>query len=315
LAEPAPHCATLAAPVPAGGAAEWFIGSGGARLRAAFFLPPGGPRGTVVVSPGRTEPIEKYFETVETLSARGFAVIVHDWRGQGLSHRLLPDRALGHARGWKDFLGDYAALLAAFETRAPMPWIALGHSMGGCLTLLALASGQGGFSAAILSAPMLGVDTGKVPVGVARTLAALLTTVGRGASPVFRSPAGQTFERNILTHDRARWERNEALTAAWPDLVLGDPTWGWLGFALSATRRLQSGPDVPRIAIPVTVVIAGEERLVDNAAARRVASRLPSGRLVEIAGAYHELLQETDAVRAAFWREFDALAESVKATG
>jgi lysophospholipase len=313
LAEPAPLRVTPAAPVPAGGIAEWYTGSGGARLRAALFPPQGAPRGTVVVSPGRTEPIEKYFETVTGLTARGFAVLVHDWRGQGLSHRLLPDPLLGHARGWKDFLGDYSGLLAAFETRLPEPWIALGHSMGGCLTLLALASGQEGISAAILSAPMLGLQTGRVPIAVARALATVLTTIGRGGSPVFRSPAGQTFEGNILTHDRPRWERNEALFAAWPELAVGDPTWGWLDFALSATSTLQTGPGVPRIAIPVTIVIAGDERLVDNAGARRVAGRLPNARLVEIPGAYHELLQDTDVVRAAFWREFDALAERVAA--
>jgi len=315
LTEPAPLRATPAAPIPAGGVAEWYAGTGGVRLRAALFSPTGAPRGTVVISPGRTEPIEKYFETVETLSARGFAVLVHDWRGQGLSHRLLPDPLLGHARGGNDFLGDFTALLGAFETRLPKPWIALGHSMGGCLTLLALAAGQPGFSAAILSAPMLGVHTGKVPVGVARMIAAVLTAIGLGGSPVVRSAADQGFETNILTHDRARWARNEAQIAAWPDLALGDPTWGWLDFALSATRALQTGPGVPRIAIPVTVVIAGDERLVDNAAARRVAGRLRSGRLVEIAGAYHELLQETDDVRAAFWREFDDLADRVAAAG
>ena len=283
------------------------------RLRAALFPPVGASRESVVVSPGRTEPLEKYFETVETLTARGFTVLAHDWRGQGLSHRLLPDRLLGHARGGKDFLGDFSALLAAFETRLPKPWIALGHSMGGCLTLLAIAAGQPGFSGAILSAPMLGVNTGAVPVGVARMIAAVLTAIGLGGRPVARSPADQSFETNILTHDRARWERNEALIAAWPDLALGDPTWGWLDFALSSTMSLQTGPGVARIAIPVTVVIAGEERLVDNAATRRVAGRLRNSRLVEIPGAYHELLQETDDVRAAFWREFDALAERVVA--
>jgi lysophospholipase len=313
LAEPAPLRATLAAPAPAGGAAEWYTGAGGARLRAALFPSKSAPRGAVVVSPGRTEPIEKYFETVETLTARGFAVLVHDWRGQGLSHRLLADRLLGHARGSEDFLGDYSALLAVFESRLPMPWIALGHSMGGCLTLLALACGQKGFSAAILSAPMLGINTGKAPLSVVRTLATVLTTAGRGGSPVFKSPNSQTFEGNILTHDRERWERYEALIAAWPELALGDPTWGWLSFALSATRTLQIGPGVPRIDIPVTVVVAGEERLVDNAGARRIAGRLRDGRLVEIPGARHELLQETDAVRAAFWRAFDDLAERVAA--
>jgi lysophospholipase len=314
LAEPAPLLASPVTPMAAGGAAEWFAGAGGARLRAALFTPAGAPRGSVIVSPGRTEPIEKYVETVEALTDRGFAALVHDWRGQGLSHRLLANRRLGHARGSKDFLGDYSALLAAFETRLPRPWIALGHSMGGCLTLLALARGQKGFSGAILSAPMLGLSTGAVPVWAARTLSAGLAGIGLGGSAAIRSPAGQAFEGNILTHDRAHWDRYEALLAASPELALGDPTWGWLDFALSATRALQTGPGVAQIAIPVTVVIAGEERLVDNAAARRVAGRLREGRLVEIPGAFHELLQETDDVRAAFWREFDELTGKV-ATG
>ena len=313
MAEPAPLRATPAAPIPAGGKAEWYGGAGGARLRAALFPAGEAPRGTVVVSPGRTEPIEKYFETVGALAARGYVVLVHDWRGQGLSARLLADPMLGHARGHQDFLGDFAGLLETFETRLPKPWIALGHSMGGCLTLLALAGGQQGFSAAILSAPMLGLSLGRIPIWVARTLSALLTTIGTGGSPAVRSPADQGFETNILTHDRARWERNMAQVAAWPELALGDPTWGWLDFALRATRTLQTGPGVTQLTIPVTVVIAGEERLVDNAAARRVASRLSNGHLVEIPGAYHELLQETDDIRAAFWREFDELSGRVAA--
>ena len=48
-------------PVPPRGGAEWFDGEGGARLRAALFRPEGRPRGSVVLSTGRTEAIEKYF--------------------------------------------------------------------------------------------------------------------------------------------------------------------------------------------------------------------------------------------------------------
>jgi len=280
-------------------------------LRAALFTPDAGVRGAVIVSPGRSEPIEKYFETIETLTARGFVVLVHDWRGQGLSQRLLADRQLGHARGYQDFLTDFATLLGVFEARLPKPWIALGHSMGGCLTLLALASGQAGFSAAIVSAPMLGLDTAPLPNGLAGLLAGALTALGAGAGKVSRTSDAPGFEANILTHDRARWERNEAQVALWPDLALGDPTWGWLDFALSATRTLQTGPGPARVALPVTIVIAGEERLVDNAGARIVAARLPNARLVEIPGAFHEILQETDDVRAIFWRAFDDLADQV----
>jgi lysophospholipase len=312
LGERAPLIGTAAAPVPEGAAAEWFTGGRGSRLRAALFAPPASPRGSVVVSPGRTEAIEKYFEVARRLTSRGFVVLVHDWIGQGLSDRLLPDRLLGHAVSHADFLADHAALLAAFQTRLPRPWLALGHSMGGCLTLLALAGGETRFSAAILSAPMLGVRTGAVPRPVARFLAAALTRLGRGGravpGPAVISPP---FEANIVTHDRARYERNEGLVAACPDLALGAPTWGWLDFAFAATGVLARGPGVPRVAAPVTVVAAGDDVLVDNAALEAVTGRLKHGRFLEIPGAFHEILQETDEVQAVFWREFDDLAQRV----
>jgi len=266
----------------------------------------------VVVNPGRTEALDKYLEVALRLTARGFVVLVHDWRGQGLADRLLPDRLLGHASGYNDFLFDHAALISTFEARLPKPWIALGHSMGGCLSLLALAEGEDRFSAAVLSAPMLGVRTGAVPRPLARGLAAVLTVLGQGKRPVPGAAATSTpFEANIVTHDRARHARNEGLIEACPDLALGLPTWGWLAFAFAATSRLARGDGVARVTIPVTVIAAGDDLLVDNAALERVAARLPRGRYLEIPGAYHEILQETDEVQSVFWREFDAVADQV----
>jgi lysophospholipase len=266
------------------------------------------PLGAVVVHPGRTEPIEKYFEVVDILRARGFTVLVHDWRGQGLSDRMLPDRRRGHAVGFSEFLMDHDRLLTTFGERLPKPWISLGHSMGGCLATLALAHGESRYAGAILSAPMLGLSLGRTPMLAARVLAAANRALGRGgllARP--ESGAAETFATNILTHDSARYARNVAQIEACPDLALGGPTWGWLDFALSATDLLQHGAGVPRIAIPVTIAAAGEEKLVDNAGSRTVAGRFASGRYVEIPGAYHEILQELDALQARFWSEFDAL--------
>ncbi len=311
----APLIATPAAPVPAGGAAEWFEGAGGARLRAALFpATAASPRGSVVVHPGRTEPIEKYFEVVDTLRARGFTVLVHDWRGQGLSHRMLSDRLAGHAVGFADFLTDHDRLLGTFEGRLPKPWLSLGHSMGGCLAMLVLAHGETRYAGAILSAPMLGLSLGKIPMVAARALAATNRALGRGGL-LARPETGtvESFETNILTHDPARYARNIAQVEACGDLALGGPTWGWLDFALSATESLQRGAGVPQISIPVTIAAAGEEKLVDNAGSRRVAARCPSARFVEIPGAFHEILQELDALQAPFWAEFDALSAKLAA--
>jgi lysophospholipase len=266
----------------------------------------------VVINPGRTEAIEKYFEVAERLTAEGFVVLVHDWRGQGLSHRALRDRRLGHARGYGEFLGDHAAVLDVFSGRLPSPWLVVGHSMGGCLSLLALAKGERRFAAAVLSAPMLGIRTGSVPRPLARGLAGLLSGVGLGgAATPGPTSAPSRFETNIVTHDRARFERNEAVIAACPDLALGLPTWGWLDFAFRATSELQTGAGVTALRAPITVVAAGDDVLVDNAALKAVTARLPRGRYVEIPGAYHEILQETDPIQAVFWREFDAVADAV----
>ena len=59
----------------------------GAELRFARWAPPAGRKGTVCVFTGRSEQIEKYFETVRDLRDRGFAVAMVDWRGQGHSSR------------------------------------------------------------------------------------------------------------------------------------------------------------------------------------------------------------------------------------
>ena len=314
MADAPPLFSIPGAATPEGGAAEWVLGEGGVRLRAALFPAVGTPRGSVVLSPGRTESIEKYYEVVDELRRRGFVVLVHDWRGQGLSQRLAADPHRGHARGWRHFVGDFIRILNAFEMRLPKPWIALGHSMGGCLTALALTEGESRFSGAVLSAPMLGLQLGKSSPAVIGLVAGVMTRLGQSQAYVRRpSESKAAFEGNILSHDQDRWGRTPALLAAYPDLVLGDVTWGWLDFALSAGRRLADSPAVARLQLPVTIVEAGEERLVDNAATRAFAARLPHGRYVAIEGASHEILMETDEIRAKFWEEFDRLTAEVVA--
>ena len=202
-------------------------------------------------------------------------------------------------------------MLDAFERRLPRPWIALGHSMGGGLTALALLEGERRFAAAALSAPMTGVHTGERSARELRLISKLMRLIGRGGElplpPV--DPLHESFDTTVLTHDQGRWERTRAQVMACPDLILAGPTWSWLSFALELSARLKRRGSAEALSIPVAVVIAAEEKLVENADSRALAARLPQGRLVEVEGAYHELLMETDALRAPFWTAFDAVAD------
>jgi lysophospholipase len=303
---------TPEAPVPPGGAAAWYEGDGGVSLRAAFWRPPGEARGSVVLSPGRTEPIEKYFEVIGEFLARGFAVLAHDWRGQGLSHRMLPDRRRGHAEDWRHFVADHKRLMEAFGPRLPAPVYAVGHSMGACFVALALPD-ETRMAGAILSSPMFGVALGPLPPRFARTIARGLCGMGWAGAHVPRGaydPVVAPFDPgNILTHDRARFERHRAQLQACPDLALGGVTWGWLDQAFGAMTAALDPSLARAIRVPVLVLTAAEERLVVNAATAAFAANLPNGRLVEVTGARHEILMETNAVRATFWREFDAFVD------
>src|SRR5438876_9335271 len=90
-------------PVPDGAIAGKVRTPDGVELRFARWDSPASGKGTVCVFTGRSEFIEKYFETVRNLRQRGFAVAVMDWRGQGHSSPQLPDRRKGQLESFSDF--------------------------------------------------------------------------------------------------------------------------------------------------------------------------------------------------------------------
>ena len=108
----------------------------GAELRFARWAPPAGRKGTVCVFTGRSEQIEKYFETVRDLRDRGFAVAMIDWRGQGHSSRRLRDPRKGYVRDFSDFEVDVETFVQQVVLPdCPPPYFALAHSMGGAVML------------------------------------------------------------------------------------------------------------------------------------------------------------------------------------
>lgn len=308
-AGPAPLFSIAEAPVPADAEAHWLQGAGGVRLRTALFPALVEPRGSVVINPGRTEFIEKYLEVVGELRARGLAVLVHDWRGQGLSDRLTPDPLLGHARSLQDFLDDHDRVLSAYAERLPRPWISLAHSMGGGLTAVGAARGERRYAAMVHSAPMFGLQSPSVPRAVAdATISAQMLWGGAKRLAVHIEPGGGPYAK--LSHDAARWDRWRRQITEHPELSLGGLTWGWLQMATDVRRAL--GPRaLAAVDVPTLFALAGAEAITDNAAVKRAAAAMPSAEVLEIPGSWHEVMMETDAVRAAFWSAFDGFVERV----
>lgn len=301
-------------PVLPEGSAEWLFARSGRRLRTARFVPAGVARGSVVLSTGRTEPIEKYGEVVAAFLSRSFVVLTHDWAGQGLSERFLVDRLRGDVDGgFHAFLADFGDILSAYGAELPRPWVAVAHSMGGALTSLSLAELDAGFDGAVLCAPMMEFSTGLIPLWATRRVVAGAMRLGIGKQLPRRQvdPIEVPFEDNVLTHDRARYERARALYRAHPELRVGEPTWRWLKFGVDLRDRLATPGVAESIRCPVTIVAAGADLVVHNAPIQRFAERIPRGRYVEIPGAFHEILMEIDPYRDRFFEEFDRLVHGL----
>ena len=80
---------------PKGGKAFFFTTSDQVRIRVAIWNTES-TVGTIILQSGRTEFIEKYFEVIQEFISRGFCIAMFDWRGQGLSDRLIDNPYLGH---------------------------------------------------------------------------------------------------------------------------------------------------------------------------------------------------------------------------
>ena len=258
----------------------------------------GSGRGHLLFQTGRADMIEKYLETLDHFHARGWSVTAFDWRGQGGSGRL-GDPDTGHLDDFAILVADLAAFWRGWRT-GQGPHVVIGHSMGGYLTLAALAEGAIDADAAVLVAPMLGLRS---PIG-ARAGAALAGWLAARGDPrrpawVMRGTARETLARQRrLTHDLARFAEQERWRAARPDLAIGAPSWHWLVQAFAATAALRADPRLASVATPVQMILADADRLVDPRAARAVAARLPDAEVQRFGReAAHEILRESDPVR------------------
>jgi len=282
----------------------------GVALRFARWEPPAGRRGTVCVLTGRTEWIEKYFETVRDLRARGFAVAMLDWRGQGLSDRALGNRLKGYVRSFADYDLDLETFMREVVLPdCPPPIFALGHSMGATVLIRAAYRGHRWFDRLVLAAPMLAI-AGVRSMALAGALMRVMRLAGFGTAYVpGRNPGVmdlRPFAGNILTSDPVRYARNAAILQAEPVLALGGPTVSWVDSAFRAMRTIGEPSYTARIRQPILIVAAGRDAIVANTAIEDFATQLRAGSHLVVVGAQHEILMERDQLRSQFWAAFDA---------
>jgi lysophospholipase len=296
-------------PIPEGAIVDTIRTTDGVNLRYSRWPGPSGARGTIVLLQGRAEFIEKYFEVVLELRSRGFAIATFDWRGQGLSDRLLPDKRKGYVESFAQYDLDFDAVLEQVKTECRPPFFGLAHSTGGAILLRAAAGGTLPMDRLILTSPMIGLPyLGRSNLAMFTLRALVAAGIGSSYIPGGRAEIMdlRPFAGNRRTSDIGRYARCADLVAAEPALGLGSPTIGWIAAAVEAVREFADADYARRIEAHSLVITPGGDQIVSTAASRALAARSSRISYVLVETAKHELLMERNEFRSQFWEAFDA---------
>ena len=289
---------------------DWFHPPGGGRLRYGHVQTPS-PRGTLVLFMGRCEYLKKYDEVAGEWRDRGFQVFALEWRGQGLSDRPLENQHKCHVDDYAVHSLDLSAWLeAVVKPQEAGPSVIFAHSMGGLIALRALAAQPGRFAAAVLSAPMVEINTDPFPLFGAKLLARAACALGFAGAYAFGQgdyppEIDAVFEGNVVGADPERFRRIHDGYRVNPRLMVGGVTFGWLAAAFRAQAALLRPEALRTIATPVLLLIPGQDRLVPPAAQRRLGRSLPACVVRDYPEARHDPMSEPDGLRQQVWSDID----------
>ena len=294
-----------------------FKNKAGAALRFGSVYPESRiPSAVVVILPGRTEFIEKYFELAAELASKNLAAWILDWQGQGKSPRPLKKYpARSHSPDFQVHVDDLHAFILGYVKHAcvhpdvgRIPMVMLANSMGGNIGLRYLHKYPGMFECAAFSAPMLGLTaTAAYPSFILRPLTLFMHLVA-SSSYAFGQKDWNPRERidagAALCSDPVRGAVHDTWLKADPALQMGGVTFGWLYHALASCRILQDEKLLQSITTPCLLAAAGHDNLVDNAAILRAAKIMPAAKILEFPDSGHEILMECDSIRERFLEAF-----------
>jgi alpha-beta hydrolase superfamily lysophospholipase len=189
-------------------------------------------------------------DTARELADAGITSLAYDRRGSGRSAGVT-----GHAESADDFLIDLEAAASALRRELPAgaPLHALANCFGTRIVLPYAAEHPGAFRSLILTAPA--------------------THMTRHASYSFRQKLSIALAASQTLVPTPLRDEDFVSPGPWLDWIRRDPlalrsvTAGFLRSAQRLTRRMETA--IPRLRVPLLVVLSRRDVLVENEAIRR----------------------------------------------
>ncbi len=263
-------------------------------------------KGTILLQQGHNEFIEKYYETIKEFLDRNYNVIAFDWRGQGLSERMIKSKNKQYIEDFKIHEDDLIQIYNNFISKNfEKPLIGIGHSMGGCILLSSLRSYPNLFNKLILSAPMLGFKNERFLLPFIE-IASLLFNKEKyllGSRP--NMGIETAFEDNDLTSDENRYTRTQKLVQLKPEIRLWGVTNAWSKAVKKRLLYIREKNWIEKIDNEVLFINSIEDKVVSSKYTQDTAKRFKNATLINFKNCKHEIFMEKDQYRNLLWKELD----------
>lgn len=262
-------------------------------------------KAAIVISHGFCEFAEKYKEVIYYFLKNGYSVYVPEHRGHGYSDRIVVDGEKVHIENYEQYVQDLHCFVKNVVELTEKRKILFCHSMGGAIGVRYLEEFPLTFDAAILSAPMLGMNTGKYPKWLAKVTADFFCVIGKGT----KYAAGQSgfsdkpsFETSsCVSRERYMYIYNMRLRNINYQTYGG--TYAWVKAGFKVIRKLQKRKNINSIKIPLIIFEAEKDNMVDNCGIEKFAKKAKTAQLVRMKDSKHEIFNAGEAVRDSYYRQ------------
>ena len=255
-------------------------------------------KASIVISHGFTESITKYHEVIYYFTSQGYSVFGIDHRGHGRSGRLGGDATQTSVEDFDYYVDDLKTFMDQIVLRASTKNFLYAHSMGGGIGALFLERYSNYFKAAVLNAPMMDINTGKIPESIARVIATVnqLSPLKNRYVPGHGSYSETPDFENSCTTSKARYDYYFNQTLKNTALRNGGASYLWFKQALDATYELTKAGNAAKVTIPVILFQAENDSFVQPAGHTAFAKAAKNCKIVLIKKARHEIYREVDSI-------------------
>ncbi|MFT5572910.1 MAG: lysophospholipase [Cryomorphaceae bacterium] len=257
-------------------------------------------KGTVVIVPGFTSPIEMQAHAIKSFHAAGFKVVAIDYRGQGGSWRPLNNPEKGYVEDYAILADDVARYAKSVRIQGK-PLFFHSISMGAQITMRMAERNLANADAIALVVPMIEINPVGVELGSMKALAGFASAIGLGSmyAPGQSSWPSEGLSFGVAGDCNANPDTTQAQSALFEknsNLRVNGVTMRWLYESIVSGEHLLSDSYAKNMALPIKMFTAGDDRIVNSQAAENFCESLSQCESFDFATSRHCINRENTDV-------------------